>query len=136
MMIRLIKSFAFFTSLLFVLSAHAVPDSKGTEFVFAFQNNHPGAANLLLFITGEQNTQGVVEVPGFEVSPGVSFSEAFTVVANQVTTVELPTAIRELPANGSAPLGVHLVAGAEVTVYGVNLQQYTTDAFLAQRYPG
>ncbi|MDT8282571.1 MAG: hypothetical protein RQ982_07110, partial [Gammaproteobacteria bacterium] len=131
MTIRLIKCIAFFTSLLFVVSAHAMPDSKGTEFVFAFQNNHPGAGKLLLFVTGEQSTQGMVEVPGYEVTPGVSFSEVFTIVANQVTTIELPAAIRELPANGSASLGVHLVANDEVTVYGVNLQQYTTDAFLA-----
>lgn len=131
MTIRLIKCLAFIASLLFVVSAHAAPDSKGTEFIFAFQNNHPGAGKLLLFVTGEQNTQGLVEVPGYQVTPGVSFSEAFTIVANQVTTIELPTAIRQLPANGSASLGVHLVADDEVTVYGVNLQQYTTDAFLA-----
>ncbi len=131
MIIRLIKAFTFIVSLLFAVQAIALPDSKGTEFVFAFQNNHPGSATLLLFITGEQDTQGVVEVPGYEVTPGVLFSEPFTVVANQVTTVELPTAIRELPTNGSASLGVHLLADDEVTVYGVNLQQFTTDAFLA-----
>ena len=131
MVIRHVKYFIFLVALLFAVTGYAAPDSKGTEFVFAFQNNHPGANKLLLFITSEQNTQGIVEVPGFEVSPGITFSEAFTVIANQVTTVELPTGIKNLPTNGRASLGVHLVADDEVTVYGVNLQQYTTDAFLA-----
>jgi len=135
MILRLIKYFAFFASLFFAVSTHAMPDSKGTEFVFAFQNNYSGfksgATRLLLFITGEQDTQGLVEVPGFDVTPGVHFSETFTVVANQVTTVELPGAIQVRLANGSAPLGVHLVANDEVTVYGLSLQRATSDAFLA-----
>ncbi len=112
-------------ALLLGLPLSAMSDSKGTEFIFAFQNNHPGTTDLLLYITSEQNTQGIVEVPG------IGFSETFTVAAGAVTTLELPAEVKNLPANGQASLGIHVVADAEVTIYGMNLQQYTSDAFLA-----
>ncbi len=112
-------------ALLSGLPLSAMSDSKGTEFIFAFQNNYSGATDLLLYVTSEQNTQGVVEVPG------IGFSEEFTVTAGTVTTLELPDEVKNLPANGQASLGIHVVADEEVTIYGLNLQRYTSDAFLA-----
>lgn len=104
----------------------AASDSAGTEFYLAFQqNNVVGAGNLSLFITGQQNTQGVVEIPG------LNFSVAFTVLANKVTTVVLPSGAQQLPHNIVSRLAVRVTAQDEVTVYGLNQQQYTTDAFLA-----
>ena len=125
------KRFVFLAALLFSVVVHAMPDSKGNEFVFAFQNNYQSGGELLVFVTSERDTQGLVEVPGLEVSPGVTFSEPFSVVANQTTTITLPRGAQRLAVNGSAPLGVHLTADDEVTVYGVNLQRFTSDAFLA-----
>lgn len=116
--------FAVLVSVLMLFPAQAVSGSAGTEFIFAFQPNHPGTPELELFITGEQDTQGTVEIPG------LAFGEDFTVSANEVTTVLLPSEVREVPDNGSAFLGIHVTAQDDVTVYGLHRQQYTTDAFL------
>jgi len=129
--IRIAKYVGILFGLLFMVSVQAVPDSKGTEFVFAFQNNYFDQGSTLLFVTSEQDTQGLVEVPWFEISPGVIFTEAFTVSANQTTTIELPREIQQLASNGSVRLGVHLTADDEVTVYGANLRRASSDAFLA-----
>lgn len=116
--------FAALISVLVILPVHATADSAGTEFIFAFQPNHPGDPELALFITCEQDTEGTVDIPG------VAFSVDFAVAANEVTTVPLPPGVRELPDNGSALLGIHVTAQDDVTLYGLHRQQYTTDAFL------
>lgn len=116
--------FAALISVLFILPVYAAEDNAGTEFIFAFQPNHPGEPELALFITGEQDTQGTVVIPG------LGFSADFTVAANEVTTVPLPEEVRELPDNGSATLGIHVIAQDDVTVYGLHRQMYTSDAFL------
>lgn len=106
--------------------AHAASDSAGTEFFIAFQpNTAAGTSNLSLFITGQQDTQGMVEIPG------LNFSQAFTVQANRVTTVNLPSSAQSLGSNSIARLGVRVTAQSDVTVYGLNQRQYTTDAFLS-----
>ena len=43
-------------------AAQAAVDSKGTELVFAFPPNYNNSGNLTLFITGEEDAQGTVEV--------------------------------------------------------------------------
>ncbi len=106
--------------------AQAASDSAGTEFFVAFQpNTAGGVSNLSLFITGQQDTQGVIEIPG------LNFSQAFTVQANKVTTVNLLSSAQSLGSNSIARLGVRVTAQNEVTVYGLNQRQYTTDAFLS-----
>lgn len=108
----------------------AASDSAGTEFYFAFQQNNVSVVgDLSLFITSQQNTQGVVEIPG------LNFSAAFTVLANTVTTVILPSVLpndaKQLPHNMVSKLAVHVTAQHEVTVYGLNQKLFSTDAFLA-----
>jgi hypothetical protein len=101
-------------------------DSAGTEFFVAFQpNTAGGVSNLSLFITSQQDTQGVVEVPG------LNFSQTFSVLANKVTTVNLPNSAQTLGSNSIKNLGVRVTSQNEVTVYGLNQMKYTTDAFLA-----
>jgi hypothetical protein len=101
-------------------------DSAGAEFFVAFQpNTAAGISNLSLFITGKQDTLGVVEIPG------LNFTQVFAVQANKVTTVTLPSSAQSLGTNNVAHLGVRVAAQNEITVYGLNQKQFTTDAFSA-----
>lgn len=98
-------------------------DSKGTEFWLAFlQNLRPN--ELSLFITSETDTMGTVSVPG------LGFSAPFSVRARTVTTVRLPAEATLRVSDRVGNLGVHVTALDEVTVYGLNRLQFTTDAYL------
>lgn len=103
----------------------AAVDSKGTDFIFAFTPNLNGTGTLSLFITGEQDTQGIVEIPGLNVQT------SFSVTANQITTVPISLQAQQLPNNRISNLGVKVSAESEITVYGLNQKPATTDAFLA-----
>lgn len=100
--------------------------SEGKEFYLAFQPNYTGAGGALsLFISGEQDTQGTVEIVG------LNFSTTFTVMANKITTVPIPLAAEHLPLDKVSKLAVHVVSQEKVTVYGFNRWSGTTDGFLA-----
>lgn len=120
---------AFFSTLVlsftFLFGSAQAPDSKGTDFWLAFPGNYsPGA--LSFFISGDEATTGTVS------APGTGFSTNFTVTPGSVTTVNLPTGTLEMNfSNTVENKGIHIVAGKEVTVYGLNRYQATTDAYLA-----
>lgn len=118
---------AFLLLLLFVglrsqVSAQS-DDSKGTDFWLMF-NENLGTPQLTLFITGDTNTTGTVSVPG------LGFSTPFSVTANVVTSVVVPSGAQHTASDVVRNLGIHVTALAEVTVYGLNRVQFTTDAFL------
>lgn len=117
---------AFFALLLTMpVASRAASDSSGKDFYFAFQPNYRNQANLSLFITGKEDTQGTVEIPG------LNFTTTFTVQANRITTVVIPTSAQNLGSNTITRLSIHVTAQSEVTIYGLNQQTATTDAFLA-----
>lgn len=112
-------------------------DSRGRDFHLAFdRNNTKAGAEQYLMITGEQDTTGTVSVPG------LGFRTDFAIAAGRISIVRLPDDVvpddislattgtpTVPPAVTSDAVVVH--ARREVTVYGVNREQYTTDAFLA-----
>lgn len=104
--------------------AAAASDSKGTEYWLAFPGNYTGSSEKTLFISGDTATSGTVEVPG------LSFSQGFNVTPGTVTSVELPAGTDIHSSDVVAELGVHVTAGAEVSVYGLNRYSATTDAYL------
>lgn len=103
--------------------AMAAPDSKGTDFWLMF-NANLSPPTMSLFITGDTATTGTVSVPG------AAFSTAFSVTPGTVTTVVLPAGAHVTAVDSVTNQGVRVQAGAEVTVYGLNRVQFTTDAFL------
>ena len=107
------------------VSVYAAPDNMGTEFNFAFQNNYDNSSELSLLITSERDTQGVVEIPS------LAYRETFSVQANQITKIVIPSAAQVLPDIGKADLGVFVSALDEIGVYGINQRKFTSDAFLA-----
>jgi streptogramin lyase len=102
-------------------------DSSGTDFWVAFISNLSTSGNRYLYITGDTDTTGTVTIPG------VSTPTSFSVTAGQVTTVNVPTSAG-IPSSSSdsvGSLGIHIVSGSNVTVYGLNYIAHSTDAFLA-----
>lgn len=100
-------------------------DSRGADFWLTFPTNYSGEPALTLFIAGETATSGSVDIPGLD------FSADYTVTPGQATTVPLPHQA-QLDAAKWTPqdLGIHVTAGADVSVYGLNRIKFTTDAFL------
>ncbi|MBK7447464.1 MAG: T9SS type A sorting domain-containing protein [Ignavibacteria bacterium] len=105
-------------------NSYAAQDSKGTDFWLMFDGN-AGSNTTSLFITSDVNTSGMVDIPG------LGFSQAFSVVANTVTTVVLPNNCSFHTSDVIDNTGIHVTSLQEVTVYGFNRASATTDAYLA-----
>jgi hypothetical protein len=106
----------------------------GDDFALVFQQNL-NIPTLHLFLSGPVATSG-------EVSIGETFSEPFTVTPGEVTTVNLPSG-SEITTHDVIEVNaaVRITSEAPITVYGLNRQTATTDAFaglpapsLGQRY--
>lgn len=107
-------------------------DTKGTDFYFMFNMNDVGTAVptggatlLSIFITSEVNTSGTVSIAG------LGFSTPFNVVANTVTTVNIPIGAMNHVSDVVSNKAVHVVSTDDVSVYGLNRRGNTTDAFTA-----
>ncbi len=98
-------------------------DSKGTDFWLMF-NANLATPTLTVFIASDVNTSGTVAVPG------LAFSAPFVVAANSVTSVVVPVATGTHTNSVVDNKGIHVTALNEVTVYGLNYAQFTTDAYL------
>src|SRR6056300_958149 len=60
--------------------------NKGTDFWVGFMNHRDSqSAGMYLYITSDSNTTGKVEIPG------ENWSTTFSVTANQMTLVQVPT---------------------------------------------
>jgi PKD repeat protein len=100
-------------------------DSKGREHWLAFQTNYTNALpELTLSIAAESATSGEVEIPA------IGYRVPFSVTPGIVTTVDIPATAMPLAIADTQALGLHVVAANEVSVYGLNRIQFTTDAFL------
>lgn len=104
-------------------------DSAGTHFWTGFLANYrgegAGPTTHTLFIAGDVATSGTVRMPG------TGYATTFAVNPGQVTTVVLPAGASMNAYDVVQSKGIEITAGAEVTVYGLDRQQYTTDAHLA-----
>lgn len=108
-----------------VYSQNEIPDNKGKEFWLMFnRNNDNQGINLDLFISGESATTGQVILPNSTVLN-------FSVTPGAVTTVDIPSSLIAVLADGVDNRGVHIIAEDEITVYGLNQRRASTDAFLA-----
>ena len=100
-------------------------DCKGTDFWLTF----PGNLNLnnpqySLLISGGEVTTAIVSVPG------TGFNTTVTITPGVTTTVLLPTSASLNTSNIIANNGIHVTAAKEITVYGVNDEEYSMDSFL------
>lgn len=110
--------------LLMMGTCQADAGSAGKEFYLSFPPNLNNTGVLSLFITGQRDTTGTVDIAA------LNFHATFTVQANKVTTVPIPAGAQLMGVNTITKRGIHVVAAEEVTVYGLNQGPYTTDAYL------
>lgn len=101
-------------------------DSRGTDYWLAFPGNfEPYPEALELLITGATNTTGTVA------AAGGGFETNFAVSAGLVTSLALPMSL-EIGSHDTNELkGIHVTAGAEVTVYVLNRHKGSSAAYLA-----
>lgn len=99
-------------------------DSKGTEFWICVPGNQ-ASPQAELYITGEQASVVTVDIPG------IGFNQVVNVPAGGLQVVQLPAAAQVQSQFVATNQGIHITATNEVTVYTMNAQQATTDAFLA-----
>ena len=101
-------------------------DSAGTEFFLVYTDNAADGPGSAIFITSAVDTSGLVEVPG------IGFSQAFSVAANTITTVDIPQAAEVQGSDIIDNKGIRVTADDEVTVYFLNPREpvYSNDAYL------
>jgi hypothetical protein len=105
--------------------AQAGNGSEGRDFYLAFQPNYGGIDFLYLYISGQKDTQGTVEIKG------LNFKQDFQVKAGVITSIDIPKAAGMLPVAKVSQLTVHVTAQDDISVYGMNRRSGTTDGFLA-----
>ncbi|XP_076472746.1 uncharacterized protein LOC143302101 isoform X13 [Babylonia areolata] len=107
-------------------------DNKGKEFILGFMENRQfktyPLTDVQLFITTFSNTPAMVSVSIPLFNP--SFRKDITVTKGEVQTVKVPHSIRGKGIEKSNK-GIRIQATEEVSVYGVNLEPHSTDAYVA-----
>lgn len=123
----LFVSLLFFSSVSFLTAQLNIPDNSGKDFWLMFNTNYQGvtgSSKLVLFISSETSTSGMIEISG------ISYAEPFTVVPGEITTINLPNTAMTLSSNVIQEKAIHITALADIDVYGLNLQAFTSDAYL------
>jgi gliding motility-associated-like protein len=116
-------------STLFIFLLSCAPllsqSSEGTDFWFGFMEHRDNGVNTkVVMITSKTNTAGTVSVPL------QNFSEDFTVEANQVKLITLPTFTEVEGSEFIQDKGIHLTSENPVTVYIHQYHQYRSEATL------
>jgi hypothetical protein len=116
---------AAFALLSFYANAQDVIPTKGREFWVGFMQNYanePQQESLDIFITSDQSTNGVVEIPQ------LGWSTNFTVTANQTTTVTVPNNLAEhYTSEIVESKGVRIATADTVSVFAINFNAYSAD---------
>ena len=100
--------------------------NKGKDFWVGFMKHREGSkSKTSLYITGDQNTSGTVSVPG------QSWSQNFTVTANSVTVVTIPSSQSYNDCSDCiTKKGVHITSLKDIIVYAHHYQDNQSDATL------
>lgn len=99
--------------------------SRGTEFWVGFPGNINNQGLRQLYITAEADAEVNINI----VNP--AFSTTVTVASGSLTTVNLPNTVDIQTSGVVENKGIHINSDVPVTVYVMNQQQATTDAYLA-----
>ncbi len=105
--------------------------NKGTDFWVGYMNHRNGySSSMYLYITSDSNTSGTVSVPG------QSWSSSFSVTANQMTLVQIPTNTAYVACSDCIEdRGIHVVSNKRIVVYSHIYNQYCSDATLVLPTP-
>ncbi|MBO6514916.1 MAG: PKD domain-containing protein [Bacteroidia bacterium] len=107
-------------------SAYGQSSNKGTEFWIGFPNHAEGTqAGLYLYITGDSSTSGTVSVPG------QNWSTNFSVTANNLTLVAVPSSVAYMNCSDCVEeKGIRVSSQKKVVVYSHIYRRYRSDATL------
>lgn len=108
----------------FSLLGQSVLTTTGTDFWLGFMNNYlpTTESTLAVFISANQPTSGVVEIPL------LGWSQAFTASPGISTTIELPATANNNVSAMVANRGVHVTSNSPISVYALNQADNSTDA--------
>ncbi|MDA1121251.1 MAG: gliding motility-associated C-terminal domain-containing protein [Bacteroidetes bacterium] len=97
--------------------------TEGKEFWFGFMENHEvNPVSLEVFISAQDSTSGLIEIPGF------NWSREFNVARDSTTRIIVPTNLAM--ANGSGIIqssGIHIQTENIVSVYALNSRTRSAD---------
>ncbi len=103
---------------------HGAPSTIGTEFWTSFGINNSTPTTDYIDLSGNTATDATVSVPGS------TFTDTVSVTPGHVTAVAV-TGADMTSTDGIQDLGVHVTAGAPVSVYGLEDLNFSTDGFTA-----
>ncbi|MDQ3191498.1 MAG: gliding motility-associated C-terminal domain-containing protein [Bacteroidota bacterium] len=122
----LLKSFFSLLLVLFSINCSWAQNAmKGKEFWLGFLQNNESEANIKLLITisSEVNTSGIVSIPL------QGWSSAFTVPAGGTISVSIPAPIGENTISGVIQnKGIKITSNDSISVFAANHAGFTTDA--------
>lgn len=104
--------------------------TEGSDFWLAFGYNLSTSVdgNLYLYVSSENDTTGVVDIPT------QNLSIPFSVIAGEVARIDIPPELRLASAVETAQnKGIHVTTQDKVVLYALNQKTNTTDGFLV--YP-
>lgn len=104
--------------------------TEGSDFWLAFGYNLSTSVdgNLYLYVSSENDTTGVVDIPA------QNLSIPFSVIAGEVVRIDIPPELRLASAVETAQnKGIHVTTQNKVVLYALNQKTDTTDGFLV--YP-
>ncbi len=97
--------------------------NEGTEFWFSFlEHRNPGLNTKVVMITSRFNTSGIIT------APLAGYSRSFTVNANQVTIVELPTYAETIGSESITNNGFRVQSNDLVSIYIHQYHEYRAEA--------
>ena len=100
-------------------------DTRGKEFWLMFPKNYTQTTiTLSLFISSKVPTTGTVTIEG------ISFTQSFTTTPGTITTITIPASAQHFTSDAKENKGIHITAAEEVSVYGLNRETSTTDAYV------
>jgi gliding motility-associated-like protein len=99
--------------------------NEGTHFWFGFMQHHDvGENTMVVIITAKKNTSGVVRIPYH------AWQQGFTVQANSVTIITLPSYVENLKSEQIDDNGIELQSEGPVSVYIHQYHQSRSEATL------
>lgn len=124
---RVIKTYEFAIDESYILDKKTIRDSVGSEFWLMFPVNYVDTRvnKLWIYLTGKQETWVDIK------AEYLHFEKRVKVLPNQVTSVDISYLISAQYSKKIEKLGIYIsTLQKEISVYGLNQKQYTTDAFL------
>ena len=105
--------------------------NKGKDFWVGYTDHIDGTgSNMVLYITSDVSTEGIVSIPG------QSYSQTFTVTANSITQISIPSNKAYVGSSETVEnRGIHVVANDDIIVYSHIYSNARSEATLVLPVP-